>query len=936
MLEKTSAILKATLRWVRFIYFLRFSLLLWFIPLVLVGLNMTSAKTLTSGIVTPDYDQQYVCVAFFLVSSAFGALIAARVVAINGPARWNEGLPPLLKHLLVNDNGRFEWVTIVGSQIPNLFLFWYFYANGTSEGVQGFEIWSGLAVGTALAIFVWWVANAWYYLTYEAPPQAQPPIEVVKLGENAARTILFPRCCFGLVKPAGALTMSTLEGARTNFHGSLLILLLRKPTDLLNSLIGTPGYVYPNGNLYEAHIFATIALGVFLGLYLTIWPLAAPVPAVWMSTIMLALMTAGVIFLLRVFWSATPGAPGSSLLKWKILLTTCVCGFWLSMIALYFFAGADRFPTLATLLIMSTILCWALAGIAFFADRYRVPVLTTLIVLMVIPRMLGWVGDKEEHYFSTSTVQDGAKINPVLTPAAILDARLPEDPSQGPPLIIVTATGGGLHASSWTATVLAELEHQFAGDDGRGEPFHKHLLLASSVSGGSVGLLTYLRELHEGTIDLPGDPGRKRMQMAAQCSSLEGIGWGLMYYDLQKSFVPVIPQFIAPSSGDGDLDGAPMFKDRTWALRKSIARNQNDDYCRDMWNRDTGSQSGWKMDVFTNPILLRNIANNATNEKLERELTLRNLLPEPASGIPAFTMNTTTIEKGERFLLANYRVPHYELDRGAGYPAESFVEVFGICNPRVPDLPLATAAQLSATFPYVSSATRVAHSVDDRSVHFVDGGYYDNDGTASALEFLRYALAPSVGIDTDVKTLKEESLKERKLEEKAHLESIERKLEKHPLRILLIEIRNSRDTAEDKAILLSGGHGAEKDPWNLFSQMGAPPEGFWNAGHESVTARNRAGLGLLERAYFGKLQIHRVVLDDRQSVDVVGTDPLSWSLTPKQRAEVRQSACPCVLKEQYDDAKKWFQKPAPEWKGDGQEHLEPAAFQKQLSARKQE
>src|ERR1035441_6465192 len=108
----------------------------------------------------------------------------------------------------------------------------------------------------------------------------------------------------------------------------------------------------------------------------------------------------------------------------------------------------------------------------------------------------------------------------------------------------------------------------------------------------------------------------------------------------------------------------------------------------------------------------------------------------------------------------------------------------------------------------VSSATRVAHSVDDRSVHFVDGGYYDNDGTASALEFLRYALAPSVGIDTDVKTLKEETLKERKLEEKGHLESIERKLEKHPLRILLIEIRNSRDTAEDKAVLPTGRHGA--------------------------------------------------------------------------------------------------------------------------------
>ena len=39
---------------------------------------------------TPETLQQYICVAFFLVSAGFVALICARVVLINGPARFDK------------------------------------------------------------------------------------------------------------------------------------------------------------------------------------------------------------------------------------------------------------------------------------------------------------------------------------------------------------------------------------------------------------------------------------------------------------------------------------------------------------------------------------------------------------------------------------------------------------------------------------------------------------------------------------------------------------------------------------------------------------------------------------------------------------------------------------------------------------------------------
>jgi len=72
--------------WVRYLYFLRFSLMLWLFAPGLCALNSVSS-TLTSGIVTPETWQQYFCVGFFQVSAAFAALVIARVVIINGPER---------------------------------------------------------------------------------------------------------------------------------------------------------------------------------------------------------------------------------------------------------------------------------------------------------------------------------------------------------------------------------------------------------------------------------------------------------------------------------------------------------------------------------------------------------------------------------------------------------------------------------------------------------------------------------------------------------------------------------------------------------------------------------------------------------------------------------------------------------------------------------
>ena len=131
------------------------------------------------------------------------------------------------------------------------------------------------------------------------------------------------------------------------------------------------------------------------------------------------------------------------------------------------------------------------------------------------------------------------------TPSVAVDKTLERlkavEPQNGEdqPLVVVTATGGGIQAAEWTAQVMARLEKEFREDKQKqlnGYLLHDHMLLASGVSGGSVGLVPYLVEYTapQGTAFLANDDLRNRLTFGPGCSSLEAVAWGLEYYDLQR------------------------------------------------------------------------------------------------------------------------------------------------------------------------------------------------------------------------------------------------------------------------------------------------------------------------------------------------------------------------------------------------------------------
>jgi hypothetical protein len=496
------------------------------------------------------------------------------------------------------------------------------------------------------------------------------------------------------------------------------------------------------------------------------------------------------------------------------------------------------------------------------------------------------IPNSKDHFIDFACAPELCAVQPIaehpVTPKSILDAHLNSRDSA--PLIIVTATGGGIHAAAWTAEVLAALENTFAA---RNQNFHESLLLISSVSGGSVGAVPFVRSYfypqtfadmrNPGWME-PRESSKQRWWSAqeakentappfistASTSSLESISWGAVYPDMFRLLIPTRTVF-----GIGDLERY----DRGWAMQQRMAVNMN------------------TVDCPATTEALQVVASLSADKgqsrlnRVDQCLTLRELSLAASGGkVPAISFNTTTAENGSRFLLANYQTTSgLTSDNYAEefLPAESFLHVYSSSPYDLksrdeifyPDLELLAAARLSATFPFVSPMPRVPrvqqhrsrYEVFAKSLHFADGGYYDNDGTATAIEFL-YEAFWGRHFDT-------------------------------PVPILWIEIRddgdfNERVNPDQCTSQISSGSCPQQNadptkrekPSAPLSQTIAPLGAFWKAGHVSVTLRNHREMLILTNAFTEQFKVHHATIAFHKPKDEA--QPLSWHLTGREKKEL--------------------------------------------------
>jgi hypothetical protein len=241
--------------------------------------------------------------------------------------------------------------------------------------------------------------------------------------------------------------------------------------------------------------------------------------------------------------------------------------------------------------------------------------------------------------------------------------------TQSPQAVVVAAGGGGLLSTAWTVRVLTGLEERCRTSCEPGSAaFAGSIAAISSVSGGAVGTMFFVEALEDG-LD---DAAIARANERAQKSYQDAIAFGLLYEDPFRWLPPPTRRY----------GGRGRTLERAWTADGS---------------RGARPLSAWS-----------HAASRGT--------------------VPALVFNATTVDSGERFLLATTR-----LASGDGW------KVLHDLDPGA-DVPIVTAVRLAASASPVTPAARL--DTDSLRHHRVaDGGYVDNEAVLSAVMWLDDALA---------------------------------------------------------------------------------------------------------------------------------------------------------------------------------------------------
>jgi hypothetical protein len=297
------------------------------------------------------------------------------------------------------------------------------------------------------------------------------------------------------------------------------------------------------------------------------------------------------------------------------------------------------------------------------------------------------------HTYDVYRVEPDRAVRPAEVVAPL--ARGAAEGDRKPTLIVVAASGGGILAAAWTTKVLGELEAAYPA-------LHRELRLVSAVSGGALGTVHYVLA-HEGQPGPLDANALCRVVEHAACTSLAAAAYGFAFPDLYRAFSPIaVPE----------LDRARL-QERRWAAIAGGGQAAS---------AQVRLLSSWSDDIRrgAKPAVILNATVLETGERIAIT-PLDTLQAADGSSVPPRRTGARTLAEflGER----------------AGYSVDVW-----------------TAARLSATFSYVSPPARAClrpaagrpcepvtafgEGRRDAELHLVDGGYADNFGVASAVDWL--------------------------------------------------------------------------------------------------------------------------------------------------------------------------------------------------------
>lgn len=241
------------------------------------------------------------------------------------------------------------------------------------------------------------------------------------------------------------------------------------------------------------------------------------------------------------------------------------------------------------------------------------------------------------------------------------------------PVFIVLSDGGASRAGKWTSSVLGHLQDTSYSADPRNS-FKDHVLCIAGASGGSVGNCVFYSLLKAADQrEITGNEFSEHADAFFDSDFLTFTMARLLGPDIFRHLVP----FNIPLDNRAD------------ALEKTM------------------SASGDAL----------------LNDYFEKPLTE---LFDTTGALPILYVNTTQVDNGMPGVISNVLLPEGSQRKDVLSLVDSMsLDGYGS------DMRLSTAAVISSRFPYVSPAGKVF----DR--YYVDGGYFDNSGAGTVLEFLQ-------------------------------------------------------------------------------------------------------------------------------------------------------------------------------------------------------
>ena len=424
--------------------------------------------------------------------------------------------------------------------------------------------------------------------------------------------------------------------------------------------------------------------------------------------------------------------------------------YWLFKPTLHIQLPLENVPPAGFIYALLLPLIWIVSALWVFLYRYRFAFYLTIVItfLFTFAATRSFVETTIGGPTHTYDVVPYASAK-LLDPKAILDPLKRKGHKN---LIIVAASGGGILAAGWTGQVLTKLHEAYP-------EFSKELRLISSVSGGSVGAAHYVNSLSEVSRHKESAPRAAALRNVAKDtmrSSLASTAYGVAFPDFKRVVWPFWVDQEFDRARLIEADWRRISNCRKQALDKLTIPQDFRSFCRQLPTAEQNkrmllSEFHDQIEMGDKPAMIFNATVMETGERVG--ITPISTLRSRWSGLSSKTGQPHPVRHAYARTLSEYLAAEKEdtdpskVDQGERKNAT--------CDPSVYhngyDIDLWTAARLSATFSYVSPAARAAcfnaraervpASPDSTGrLHLIDGGYHDNYGVASALNWLTSAL----------------------------------------------------------------------------------------------------------------------------------------------------------------------------------------------------